>query len=424
MNTYNKIQYNSMGTAEVRRGPIGKKIIIFCHSCRLPKEFRQCNFNKNTVVVSTSQHTYLSIFPTLIRDESLRCNPIRNTVNPVEVVATTLHGITDFNNLPDALRRLISPDIGPREGESAFNSRTRMVMKWQKTPGFQSTIPENVLFLPGESFITAEQGIFEINPDGTFTSIADRVGLTRSTREISLPKNRKRSRPPSPHQPPVANDLDTPTRKKISKVLELKSFHTDKITLGNHFIDRREDEVNHDIEAFAQTEQYVLLSDILNHRYITDNDLVVVMGCNGICGGELTKIHGRMLEYRAHAISMGLMPRIRSRELEDNIQKLVIFREDTPYTSGESDSDKSDSRKSGSAEFVDWDAPYESDSVTSNASDKGGKRRMSKKYKKCRLNSSKKPKRIRVYKNKNKIKSNRRNLYRRNKNNYSIRKRK
>jgi hypothetical protein len=412
-----------MGRTEVRRGPIGKKIIIFCHSCRLPPEFRQCNFNKNTVVVSTSRHTYLSIFPTLIRDGSLDSNPIRNTIDPVEVVASTLHHITNFEDLPDALKNLIAPDRGPEEGRSAFNSRTRMVMKWQKTPGVQSTIPENVLFLPGESFITSEQGIFEINPDnGTLIPIADRVGLTRS-REISFPKNRTRSRSPSPHQLPVADGLNTPTRNKILKTLELKSFHKGRITLGNHFIDRSKDQVNRAIEAFAQTEQYVLLSDILNHRYITDNDLVVVMGCNGICGGELTKIHGRMLEYRSHAKSMGFMPRIRSREIEHNIQKFVISRKDTPHTSGESDSDKSDSRKSGSAEFVDWDAPYESDnSVTSDTPDHGGKRRMSKKYKKCRLNSSKKPKRIRVYKNKNN--SNRRNLYRRNKNNYSIRKRK
>lgn len=415
MNTYNKIQYNSMDTTKVRRGPIGKKIIILCHSCRLPKKFRQCNFNKNIVVVSTSRHNYVSILPTFLG------NPIRNTVNPVEVVATTLHGITDFNNLPDALRRLISP-VGapPEEGKSAFTSRNRMVMKWQKKPGFPSTIPENVLFLPGKKFITSEQGIFEINPDnGTLTSIADRVGLIRS-REISLPKNKKRPRSPSPHQPPVAKDLDTPTRKKISEALELKSFHTDKITLGNHFIDRREDEVNHDIEAFAQTEQYVLLSDILNHRYITDNDLVVVIGCNGECGDKNTKIHGRMLEHRSDATLVGLISRTKSSEIDHNIQKLTIFREDTPYTSGESDSDESDSdERDSKEEFVDWDAPYDSDdSVTS----KGGKRRTSKTYKKCRLNSSKKPKRIRVYKNKNK--SNRRNLYRRNKNNYSIRNRK
>jgi len=398
-----------MGITEVRHGAIGKKIIILCHSCRLPKKFRQCNFNKNTVVVSTSRHTYLSVSPTLIRDGSLPGNPIRNTIDPVEIVATTLHRITNFEDLPKALKGLISPDGGPEEGRSAFNSHTRIVMKWQKTPRVQSTIPENVLFLPGESFITSEQGIFEINPDnGTLTSIADRVGLTRSG-EISVSKNRKRSRSksPSPHQPPVADGLNTPTRNKISKALKLKSFHEDRITLGNHFIDRSKDQVNPAIEVFAKTHQYVLLSDILNHDYITDNDLVVVIGCNGICGDEFTKIHGRMLEYRSHAKSMGFMSRTRSREIEHNIQKLVIFREETPYTSGESDSD----------ELVSWDDHYESD-----ASNKGGKRRMSKKYKKCTLNSSKKPKRIRVYKNKNK--SNRRNLYRRNKNNYSIHKRK
>jgi len=408
-----------MGTAEVRTGPIGKKIIILCHSCRLPITLKQCNFNKNIVVVSTSRHNYLSIFPTLIRDGSLPDKPIRNTINPVEVVATTLHGITDFTYLPDALKGLISPDGGPEEGRSAFNSRTRMVMKWQKTQGVPSTIPENVLFLPGESFITSEQGIFEINPDnGTLISIADKVGLTTSSGEISFSKNRKRSRSrsPSPHQQPPDTDdglngLNTHTRNKIANALKLKSFHKDRIILGNHFIDRKEDEVNPVITKFAKTHQYVLLSDILNHDYIKEGDLVVVMGCNGICGEKFTKIHGRRLVDRSK--SVGLMPRTRSREIDHNIRKLVIFRDDTPYTSGEeSDSDK----------FVDWDVPYQSDN--SDTPPHGGKRRMSKKYKKCRLNSSKKPKRIRVCKNKNKNKSNRRNLYRRNKNNYSIRNRK
>lgn len=362
----------------IKQGRIGRTIIISCHSCRLPPGFPQCRLTKDVVTISTSKQNYVSVFNRFKRRSD---GIINDTINVVEEVATQLSRVTDFNELPDRLRGLIS---SPEEGlQTVFKAKSRIMMKWKRNPSKDATLPENVLFTTGEDFVTYPQGIFLVNEDGTIEDIASKFGLN-SSQGITL-GTRPRPQARVQAELDLINGSDMSPRKK-SKLSHVVGTLSQEITkFGSHYFPKRAD-VNEGIAKLVQTDQYVLLSDILNHESINDGDLVILLCCNGICGG-IPKTHG------VKRLSTSLK-RQRSTDLEKNITKIEITRSDTVYSSGAEDEEE-----------VNWDLPFSSGDDDNELSD-GGSRR-NKGYNRIKYNRYKK-----------KYKTNKSKLYRHTKNNY------
>jgi hypothetical protein len=307
---------------------------------------------------------------------------INGTINAVEEVARQLYRVTNFDELPDMLRGLIS---SPEERlQTVFKARSRIMMKWKSHPKQVATLPENVLFTTGEDFVTYSQGIFLVNDDGTIKDIAKEFGLEPS-QGITL-----ETRPRSPESQALAqaeiklieeSDMTQDEKKKLSDVVQRLSSHQ-TMKLGSHYFPKRAD-VNEHIAKLVQTEQYVLLSDILTHDWINDGDLVVLLCCNGICGG-IPKTHGARKRKRTSSF----LERQRSTDIEQNITKIEITRSDTVYSSGAED------------EMVYWGSDDE-------LSESDGGSRRNKGYNRIKYNRYKK-----------KYKTNKPKLYRRTKNNY------
>ena len=363
-------------STRIKQGRIGEKIIISCHSCRLPPRFPQCRLTKDVVTISTSKQNYVSVFNRVKR----RMDGIINgTINAVEEVARQLCGVTNFNELPDMLRGLIS---SPEERlQTVFKARSRIMMKWKSHPKQVATLPENVLFTTGEDFVTYPQGIFLVNDDGTIKDIAKEFGLEPS-QGITL-----ETRPRSPESQALAqaeiklieeSDMTQDEKKKLSDVVQKLSSHQ-TMKLGSHYFNKRP-VVNEEIAKLVQTYQYVLLSDILNRDRINDGDLVVLLCCNGICR-EIPKTHGVPRKSTP-------LKRQRSTDIEQNITKIEITKSDTVYSSGAED------------ERVYWDSDDE-------LSESDGGSRRNKGYNRIKYNRYKK-----------KYKTNKSKLYRHTKNNY------
>jgi hypothetical protein len=362
----------------IKQGHVGRKIIISCHSCRLPPGFAQCTLTKNVVTVSTSKQNYVSVFNRFKKRR--KDGPIDDTFNVVKVVATKLSEVTNFNELPDMLRGLISSsEEGP---QTVFKARSRIMMKWKSDPKQDATLPENVLFTTGEDFFTYPQGIFLVNGNGTIEDIASEFGL-KSSQGITLG-----TRPRSHVSKAQAlaeiklieeSDMSPPRKQRLVDVVQNLSSHQ-TMKLGSHYFPKRAD-VNEHIARLVQTDQYVLLSDILTHDWINDGDLVVLLCCNGICG-VIPNTHGVPRSYKSSLV------RQRSADIEQNITKIEITNPDTVYTSGAED------------EMVDWGSDDE-------LSESDGGSRRNKGYNRIKYNRYKK-----------KYKTNKSKLYRHTKNNY------
>jgi hypothetical protein len=362
----------------IKQGRTGKKIIISCHSCRLPPRFPQCRLTKDVVTISTSKQNYVSVFNRFKKRR--KDGPIDDTFNVVKVVATKLSEVTNFNELPDMLRGLISSsEEGP---QTVFKARSRIMMKWKSDPKQDATLPENVLFTTGEDFFTYPQGIFLVNGNGTIEDIASEFGL-KSSQGITLG-----TRPRSHVSKAQAlaeiklieeSDMSPPRKQRLVDVVQNLSSHQ-TMKLGSHYFPKRAD-VNEHIARLVQTDQYVLLSDILTHDWINDGDLVVLLCCNGICG-VIPNTHGVPRSYKSSLV------RQRSADIEQNITKIEITNPDTVYTSGAED------------EMVDWGSHDE-------LSESDGGSRRNKGYNRIKYNRYKK-----------KYKTNKSKLYRHTKNNY------
>jgi hypothetical protein len=362
----------------IKQGRTGKKIIISCHSCRLPPRFPQCRLTKDVVTISTSKQNYVSVFNRFKKRR--KDGPIDDTFNVVKVVATKLSEVTNFNELPDMLRGLISSsEEGP---QTVFKARSRIMMKWKSDPKQDATLPENVLFTTGEDFFTYPQGIFLVNGNGTIEDIASEFGL-KSSQGITLG-----TRPRSHVSKAQAlaeiklieeSDMSPPRKQRLVDVVQNLSSHQ-TMKLGSHYFPKRAD-VNEHIARLVQTDQYVLLSDILTHDWINDGDLVVLLCCNGICG-VIPNTHGVPRSYKSSLV------RQRSADIEQNITKIEITNPDTVYTSGAED------------EMVDWGSDDE-------LSESDGGSRRNKGYNRIKYNRYKK-----------KYKTNKSKLYRHTKNNY------
>jgi hypothetical protein len=255
-------------------------------------------------------------------------------------------------------------------------------MKWKSDPKQDATLPENVLFTTGEDFFTYPQGIFLVNGNGTIEDIASEFGL-KSSQGITLG-----TRPRSHVSKAQAlaeiklieeSDMSPPRKQRLVDVVQNLSSHQ-TMKLGSHYFPKRAD-VNEHIARLVQTDQYVLLSDILTHDWINDGDLVVLLCCNGICG-VIPNTHGVPRSYKSSLV------RQRSADIEQNITKIEITNPDTVYTSGAED------------EMVDWGSHDE-------LSESDGGSRRNKGYNRIKYNRYKK-----------KYKTNKSKLYRHTKNNY------